>query len=149
MDVGKIVPPTVPTQASGRHPSLRAVIIGLAYSIVGIVFGALAGAAATEHACTSWRLAAWVVSGAVYATHIAYEHFRLNSLPRSVALHVATAVAVGAFGLSVAATVHAVAIEQFRPRYLIALVAWPAITAFPAFLVALPLSAVLARLTRR
>jgi hypothetical protein len=121
-----------------KQPWLRALILGLAYSVVGVAFGAQAG--------TIWRLAAWAVSGVIYATHIGYEHFRLRDSPRSIALHVGAAVAVGALGLAIAATVHALSIAQ--PRYLIALVAWPTITAFPAVLVALSVSAVLTRLAR-
>ena len=128
---------------------LRALFFGLAYSVVGTVFSALSGAAESQQASTIWRLAAWVASGVIYATHIAYEHFRLHNSPRSIALHVATAVAVGAFGLAVMATVHALLTTQYRPRYLIALVAWPAITAIPAVLITLPVSAMLARLARR
>jgi len=149
MDVGEITHSTARKDASRCHPWLRPLIIGLAYSVVGIVFGALAGAAASNQASTFWRLAAWAVSGVIYGMHIAYEHFRLRNSPRSIALHVAMAVGVGAFGLAVAATVHAVSIEQFRPRYLIALVAWPVITAVPALLVALPISAILARFAPR
>jgi hypothetical protein len=132
----------------GRHWWLRALVVGLAYSAVGIVFGQLAGTAASQQTSTFWRLGAWAVSGVIYATHIVYEHFRLHNSPRLIALH-AMAVALGAFGLAVAATIHALSIEQYRPRYLIALIAWPAITAFPAVLVAFPVSAVLARLARR
>jgi len=135
--------------ASGRHLWLRALIFGLAYFVAGMVFGELAGAAASEQARTIWRLAAWAVSGVIYATHIAYEHFGLHNSPRSIALHVAMAVAIGAFGLAVAATVHALLTAQYRPQYLVALVAWPAITAFPAVLVALAVSSVLARVARR
>ena len=149
MDVGKIDRSTSHGVAPSYQRWLRVLIIGLAYSVVGIVFGRLAGAAASGQTSTFWRLAAWAISGVIYATHIAYEHFRLHNSPRSIALHVAMAVALGAFGLAVAATLHALSIEQFRPRYFIALIAWPAITAFPAVLVAFPVSAILARLARR
>jgi hypothetical protein len=95
-----------------------------------------------------WRLAAWVVSAAVYAAHIGYEHFRLGNSPRATALHAALAVAVGAFLLAVAATVRAVTVPSHAPyrQYLLALVAWPLVTAVPAFLVALAVAALLARL---
>jgi hypothetical protein len=149
MDAGEVNRSTSRVHASRHHLWLRALILGLAYSVVGIVFGALAGAAVSEQARTFWRLAAWVISGSIYATQIAYEHFRLHNSPGSIVLHIAMAVAIGAFGLAVAATVHALSIEQFRPRYLIALIAWPAITAVPAVLVALPIIAVLARVSRR
>jgi len=125
------------------------VIFGLAYFVVGLIFGALAGATASDQARVIWRLAAWGASVVVYATHIGYEHFRLHNSPRSIAPHVAMAVAVGAFGLAVAATVHSLFTAHYRPAYLGALVAWPAITTFPSLLVALGVSAVLARLPRR
>jgi len=133
----------------GYQSWLRVVIFGLAYFFVGIVSSALAGAAASGEARTFWRLAAWASSSMIYATHIAYEHFRPHNSPRSIALRVAMGVAVGAFGLAVAATVHALLTAQYRPRYLVALVAWPAMTTFPAVLVALAVSAVLARFPRR
>jgi hypothetical protein len=135
--------------AAGHQWWLRAVIPGLAYIGEGVVSSALAGAAASDQARLTWRLAAWAAAGLVYATHIGYEHFRLHNSPRSIALHVAMAVAVGAFSLAVAATVHSLLTAHYRPGHLIALVAWPAITAFPALLVALAVSAVLARLPRR
>jgi hypothetical protein len=140
MDAGEINCSTSRVNGPGYQLWLGALIIGLAYSVVGVAFGAQPG--------TIWRLAAWVISGLIYATHISYEHFRLRNSPFSIALHVGVAVAIGAFGLAIAATVHALSIEQFRPRYLIALVAWPAITAFPAVLVALSVGAVLTRLAR-
>jgi hypothetical protein len=65
--------------------------------IVGIVF-----AVPTTHVQV-WRLAAWMVSAIGYATHIADERFRLRNSPGSAALHVALAVALGAFGLAVGA----------------------------------------------
>jgi|SRR5437899_2961416 len=132
----------------GNRWWLRAVIFGLAYFGVGVLFGQMAGAAASQQSGILWRLAAWATSGVLYATHIADEHFRLRSPRRSVALHVAMGVAIGAFGLALAATFRALLTAQYRPNYVIALAAWPAITAFPAFLVALAVSAVLARIRR-
>ncbi len=76
--------------------SRTAILIGVLYSVIGIVF-----ALPTNHV-RMWRLAAWVVSAIVFAAHIAYEHFRLGNSPRATALHTALAVAVGAFGLAVA-----------------------------------------------
>jgi len=149
VDVGKVGRSTARMDPSGRQPWLRAVILGLAYFVVGMVFGGLAGRSASDQARVIWRLAAWAVSGLVYATHIGYEHFQLHNSPRSIALHVAMAVAVGAFGLAVAATVHSLLTAHYRPAYLVALVAWPAITAFAALVVAFGVSTVLARLPRR
>ena len=86
---------------SPRHSSLGAVVlIGFGYALVGIVF-----AVPATHV-RAWRVAAWVVSTAGYATHIAYERFRLKNSPGSAALHVTFAAALGAFGLAVAANIH-------------------------------------------
>jgi hypothetical protein len=122
--------------------ALAVILIGLFYALVGIVF-----AWPVEHART-WRLAAWVVSAVAYAAHIGYEHFRLHNRPNRTALHVALAVALGAFGLAVGANLHSLSVHStagHRRLLLIALAAWPAITAVPAFLVALALSTILSR----
>lgn len=76
------------------------VLFGVVYTFVGIAF-----AMPASHA-KFWRLAAWVVSAFAYATHIGYELFPLRNLPRSAALHIALAVALGAFGLAVGANIH-------------------------------------------
>jgi hypothetical protein len=89
-----------------------------------------------------WRLAAWLASATVGAAHLVYEHFRLKSSPRVTALHAAGAVALGAFGLALAANIHDFgAVSGYRPRMLIALVAWPLLTAVPAFIIALVVAA--------
>jgi len=110
------------------------VILGAVYAFVGIVF-----ALPTGHVKV-WRLAAWMASAVAYAAHICYEHFRLRNPPRSAALHVALAVALGAFGLAVGANVHSLWLgspSEHRRLLLLALGLWPVITALPAFLVAL------------
>ena len=90
-----------------------------------------------------------MVSAAVYAAHIGYEHFRIHSSPHSTALHVAIGAAIGAFGLAAAAIVHSLLTGTGNLRLLrIALLAWPLITGVPAYVVALVLTAVLARVTR-
>lgn len=131
--------------ASGRKWIRAALLIGVVYFLIGRGFTLPA-----DHAHL-WRLAAWLASAAVAAAHIGYEHFRLNSSPRATALHAAVAVALGAFLLAVAATVHAVMVPSHAPswRYLLALVLWPIFTALPAFLVALVVAAVLARLSTK
>lgn len=109
-----------------------AILIGVLYSVVGIVF------ALPTNQVRMWRLAAWAISAVLYAVHIGYEHFRLRNSPPATALHAALAVAVGAFGLAVAANVHEVWVApSYRRGLAIALVAWPVLTALPAFIVAL------------
>ena len=108
------------------------------------LFGVFALPADHVHA---WRLAAWMVSGVAYAAHIGYEHFKLRSSPRSTAVHVAVAVAIGAFALAVAGMIHSLSTAStIRPVWLLALVIWPAVSAVPAFLGALVAGAVLQRL---
>jgi len=133
---------------SGRSSVRMMVLVAIAYVAIGVVFAALARSAGGEQV-RLWRLAAWVASAAVAAAQIGYEHYRLGSSPRPTALHAAGAVALGAFGLALAANIHwllAAARGQRAP--LLALVAWPAITAVPAFLGALAVAAVLNRLSR-
>jgi hypothetical protein len=136
-------------ETTGRTWPLRSVIAGVVYFATGMVFGALAGASSSNQARVVWRLAAWGFSGAVFVAHIWHEHFRLGNPPGSAAVHVALGAAIGAFGLAAAATIHALATGNYRAAYLLSLVAWPAITGLPAFLVALGAGAMLGRLSRR
>jgi NADH:ubiquinone oxidoreductase subunit H len=83
-----------------------------------------------------------------FAAHIAYERFGQQNSPRSAALHVAFAVALGAFGLAVGAVIHSLSAgstNQHRQLLLLSLGIWPVMTALPAFLVALGTSVILAR----
>ena len=126
-------------------PWLRAaLLVGAAYFLVGRAFAA---PATHVHA---WRLAAWLVSAVIFAAHIGYEHFRLRSPLRSLALHAALAAAIGAFALAVAGAIHSLrAASGLRPAWLLALLAWPLFTGVPAFLVALGVGAALRGGNRR
>jgi len=131
---------------SGRSWVRALLLVAVAYAAIGIVFAALAGDA---HHVRVWRLAAWVASAVVAAAHMWYEHYRLGSSPRPTALHAAGAVALGAFGLALAANVHwLVAGTHGQRPPLLALPVWPVVTALPAFLAALAIAAVLARFGR-
>lgn len=130
----------------GRSRTLAVVLIGIGYALVGVTF-----AIPATHA-QAWRLAAWAVSALGFAAHITYERFQVRSPPLSGAMHVAFAVAVGAFGLAVGANIHSMFVEstgQHRTLVLLALVIWPILTALPAFVVALGVSVVLTRAFRR
>ena len=127
--------------ASRRKLWIReALLVSVVYCAIGRLF-----VMPDTHA-QAWRLAAWIVSGVVFAAHIRYEHFKLRGSTRTIAWHVATAVAIGAFLLSGAAALHSLWVQSaIRPLWLLALVAWPVITAVPAFGVALIVSKLLAR----
>jgi hypothetical protein len=124
---------------SGRQRWLiTTIFVGLLYLAVGIASAALAGAAASNQMQFSWRLSAFVISAVVFAAHIAYEHFRLRNTARLTAWHASVAVAFGAFALALVANIHDLrSASGYRPRMLIALAAWPLLTAVPAFIVAL------------
>ena len=134
-----------------RAPSVRAVlIVGALYFLVGVVFGELAGQAASYQMRGAWRWAAWVVSAIAFGAHIVYEQVRLRSSQRSTAAHVALAAGLGAFGLAVAANVHALTVSSQRhsPLLILSLAIWPVMTALPAFVVAWVAAILFARARR-
>jgi hypothetical protein len=121
-----------------------ALLAGALYLIIGVGFAPL-----SVPSVFFWRLAAWVVSAVVYATHIGFDYFRIRNPPHSTALHVALGAAIGAFGLAANANLHSLLIGTGNLRLLrIALLAWPLITFVPAYVVAFALTAVLARVRR-
>jgi len=128
-------------EAQARARWLRgAILFGLGYFLVGRLF-----AVPGEHA-RAWRLAAWVVSGLLYAMHFRFELVSLRNPPRMLALHLAVAVAIGAFALALALLMRSVAVQgSLEPKWLLALVLFPLVTALPAFLVALVGAVALAR----
>jgi hypothetical protein len=133
-----------------QHWVARAIVLGIVYCALGVIFARMAGYVGGGRATVAWRLAAWVGSAIIFAAHIVYEQFRLRNSTGVVAFHAATAAAVGAFGLAVMAAFHrAWSSPSGAPLHLyaLALVAWPLITGLPAFVVALVVSAVLARLS--
>ena len=136
--------------ATGRQRSFRMVVLlGLAYLVIGVAFGAFAGWSASTTMRVTWNRLAFVVSGVAFAIHIGYEHFRLGNSPRVAASHVSIAVALGAFALAVTANVHGLWVGSSHQRALaFALLTWPALTGVPAFLVALAAAATLTRRRR-
>jgi hypothetical protein len=132
-----------------KSPALRAILLACAvYVVAGVLFGALAGRAATNDGRVAWRLAAWIVSAIAFGAQIAYEQVRLRNAPAVTAFHAALATGLGAFGLAVAANVHAwIATPQRHPLILkLSLAIWPIITALPAFVVALVAAWLLSRI---
>jgi hypothetical protein len=122
------------------------VLVGITYVAIGVWFPNPPDPETMRY----WRLGAWGISAAVGAGHIWYERYRVRSAPRVTALHTAGAVAIGAFGLAVAATVHKIATGAAGLHsLLIALPVWPIMTAIPVFLVVLAIATVLDRLSPR
>ena len=121
-----------------RTTVLVVLFVGVAYFVVGYVFGELDDLGVTPRGVFLWRLGAWVLSAITFAVHLWLEYARFRNTPFAIALHAA---------LAVAATFHAAWIESSAPlwRYIIALVAWPIFTAVPAFLVAIIVATALTR----
>ena len=118
---------------------------GLAYLVIGLAFGALAANAATVETRQLWRFAAWFLSAIAFSFHLWYEFIRRQRAPFGTALRAAAAVAVGGFGLALAANVHARAVGATNRGFIVALVAWPLLLAVPAFIIAWAATAILAR----
>jgi hypothetical protein len=129
--------------ASGRFRWLWAVILfGMVYLAVGVAFPNPPGSNPAQFV---WRLAAWLICALAFAIHIGLEHFRLRNSPYRKALHATAAVALGAFGIAVAANIHALMAGTGNQRLLpLALVIWPIVAGLPAFVVAWAAAAVLA-----
>jgi len=125
--------------------------LGVLYFSIGVAFGAVAGRAATSEGRVAWRWAAWVLSAAIFGAHIVYERVRVRGSRRITALHASSAAALGAFGLAIAANVHAYAVGAREHAFALALslAIWPIMTALPAFVAALVAAIFFDRVLRR
>ncbi len=127
-----------------------AVLLGAVYFVFGVAFAAFASWSGSSSMREIWNRLGFLASAIAFALHIGYEHFRLRSSALRTASHVAIAVALGAFALAVSANVHGYRVGSSNKGLLaFALVAWPAITAVPAFVVALVAAAGLGLRRRR
>lgn len=124
-------------------PWLRAtVLIGIGYAAAGILF------AIPRSHVEVWRFAAWGVSGILLSVHTAYENFRLQHRPMTAAWHVGLGGAIGGLGIALGANLRSLLSATPNPRQqmlLASLAIWPFVTGIPSYLVALCMSAVLAR----
>jgi hypothetical protein len=128
------------------RPMLVVLSAGAVYLAAGVIFGALAGAAASHQAVVGWRLAAWVVSGVAFTAHVLYEQVRLRSPLTMTARRAASGAALAAFGLAAAAIMHAMIAGAHPPFMLkLSLAIWPIMITLPAFFVALVMAAMVAR----
>jgi len=119
-------------------------IIGVIYCLDGIVFSMFAGWSKSYTLVIIWRMAAWLTSAMLFAGHIWYEYYRFGNSPRKTALHTSSAAAVGAFGLALAAIIHAQFVSSANQILLaLSLILWPILTAVPAFIVSFAITFVL------
>lgn len=124
---------------SKRKLWVSAVLVaGGLYFLIGFGFAAFARWSTLGLSASTWNRLAFMFSAIIFGAHIIYEHTRADSPPRKTAWHISLGVALGAFGLALAANIHDLGSPAgYRPRMSIALAAWPLITAVPAFFVAL------------
>lgn len=122
-------------------------LFALVYLVVGVAFP---NPPASNKFQFVWRLAAWLICAVTFAIHIALAHLRFRNSPRSTALQAATSVALGAFGLAIAANLHSLTTGTGNRQLLAAaLVIWPLLTGAPAFVVALIAATLLAKMINR
>jgi uncharacterized protein (DUF486 family) len=123
---------------------ISVLVIGAIYCLDGIVFGMFAGLSKSPAMVFMWRLAAWVTCSVLFAGNIWYEYYRFKNAPFKTALHVSLASALGAFGLAVAANIHAQFVQSANQVLLtLSLIIWPFLTIVPAFIVAFAITSVL------
>ena len=112
-------------------------LAGAAYVLVGTGTAILAGMASSSAGVKGWRLAAWLLSLAVFGVHFAIERDR-GGRRVTVAARVALAVAIGGLGVAVFGPIRAHWGEPARLKLaMLSLVAWPLLTGVPAFVVAI------------
>ena len=127
-----------------------ALLVALTYAVVGVATADFTKAAHSAQWRTLWRLAAWVLSLITVAGHLIHERIRVGNTTKVAALHVATAVAIGAFVLAIAGPIVSHwSMPDFRRTAFLSLVLWPVVTGIPAFLAALVAGSVLGRLAGR
>src|SRR6476659_9693837 len=101
----------------------------MVYLVVGVAFP---NPPASNKFQFMWRLAAWLICAVAFAVHVGLAYFRFQNSPRRTALRAAVSVALGAFGLAVAANIHALTTGTGNQRLLaFALVIWPLLTGVP------------------
>jgi hypothetical protein len=120
-------------------------LASVAYVVVGMGTAALAGAASSPPAVKAWRLAAWLLSLAIFAIHLLVERRRSGRRLRAAG-QVALAVALGALALAALGPVR----KHFGEPHplnliMLSLVAWPVLAGVPAFVVALVIGVALDR----
>jgi hypothetical protein len=124
-------------------------LVGLAYFLVGVVFAAIANPAGPGVVRTTWRLAAWAASLALFALHVRYECVRHGGTALATALRASAAVALGALVLAVYINLRAEWANPGPHRSVrLAIVVFPIVGGLPAFVVAWAAAAALSRMLR-
>lgn len=129
---------TTPMPSRTRQRKAGIILLaGVAYLLIGIGTSMLAAEVSSSVGGKAWRLAAWLLSLVVFGVHLDIERGRDSRRVR-VAARVATAVAIGAFGVAALGPLRMHWSEPARLKLvMLSLVAWPVLTGVPAFVVAL------------
>jgi hypothetical protein len=125
---------------------VAALLVGAIYTALGVAASAVGGASASGRLGLLARWATFALSGIAFLAHAVHEARAKGAGVTRTGLRSALAAAIGGLGLAVAANLHELTSRAaFRPRMLVALVAWPLLTAIPAFLGAVLLAALFGR----
>lgn len=119
-----------------RSSIRRVVLVGAIYFAIGAVFSTFSAPTVLGNVIVAWRVTAWLISAGVFAWQIWGDRVKFRRTKLATALNAACAAAIGAFALGAR-----VALHSAHPSML-ALLLWPAVTAVPAFVVALIVAAV-------
>jgi hypothetical protein len=143
-------PQVAPTNELERSRRIRrATLVGLAYFGIAMVFGALAGATGGGFR-VAWRLAAWLISAALFAWNVRLEYAVLDNPPATAARRAAVAVAWGAFAVAVVAYSRSrMASSPHSAHLLLAFLIWPVLTGGVAFIVAFAATSIAGIVARR
>jgi hypothetical protein len=115
-----------------RRSSLRqACAIGTLYLFIGLATTALSSAGPVRVV----RLSAWVASAIVFAVHVWRERVTAGASRRTAALAAALGVAIGGFGVALAANIHAMGTSASLSLRL-SLIIWPIMLGVPALVAA-------------
>jgi nitroreductase len=128
----------------------RVVSVGLMYLGLGVGSAVISNDLESAPVQASIRVGILLVAVAVFCCHLRVELARAAHRVRASALIASSAVALGTFLLAVYALGLSWWDTSHLPTSLLsALLVWPAATSLPAFLAALGLGSVMARLHRR
>ena len=132
--------------ASGRLSARHIVFAGIAYAVIGVGTSQL-DQGPTGRGIPFWRLAAWLLSGAVLLLHTWDVRWRRNIVVSRSALEVALGAALGGFLLALGGPVRSHWSSGDRARVLLSLMSFPLFMGVAAFVAAIVVASLLRRKT--
>jgi hypothetical protein len=136
---------TAPAPAAPGRLSVRHIVFaGIAYAVIGVGTSQL-DPGPTGRGIPFWRLAAWLLSGAVLLLHTWDVRWRRGLLVARSAFEVALGAALGGFLLALGGPVRSHWASADRSRALWSLLAFPVFMGVVAFVAAIVVASLLRR----